>query len=122
MIKVEAVVIRERIETVIDAVEDETGHVGVTVIEAVGHGKQRGITHEYRGRVFATVESWSWTMMILSMAIAGVASETASPRTIGVWAGIFSSTTAVWWAWANWTGRLPQPGTSPREPDTVEVL
>jgi nitrogen regulatory protein P-II 1 len=52
MVKVEAVVIRERIETVIDAVEDATGHVGVTVIEAVGHGKQRGITHEYRGRVF----------------------------------------------------------------------
>ena len=52
MIKVEAVVIRERIETVIDAVESETGHVGVTVIEAIGHGKQRGITHEYRGRVF----------------------------------------------------------------------
>jgi nitrogen regulatory protein P-II 1 len=50
--KVEAVVIRERIETVIDAVEDETGHVGVTVIEAVGHGRQRGVTHEYRGRVF----------------------------------------------------------------------
>ena len=39
MIKVEAVVIRERIETVIDAVEDATGHVGVTVIEAVGHGR-----------------------------------------------------------------------------------
>src|SRR5438034_9783348 len=52
MTKVEAVVIRERIETVIDAVEDETGHVGVTVIEAVGHGRQRGVTHEYRGRVF----------------------------------------------------------------------
>ena len=52
MIKVEAVVIRERIETVIDAVEEATGHVGVTVIEAVGHGRQRGITHEYRGRVF----------------------------------------------------------------------
>ena len=51
-VKVEAVVIRERIETVIDAVEQETGHVGVTVLEAVGHGKQRGITHEYRGRVF----------------------------------------------------------------------
>jgi nitrogen regulatory protein P-II 1 len=47
-----AVVIRERIETVIDAVEDQAGHVGVTVIEAVGHGRQRGITHEYRGRVF----------------------------------------------------------------------
>jgi nitrogen regulatory protein P-II 1 len=52
MTKVEAVVIRERIETVIDAVEEETGHVGVTVIEAVGHGRQRGVTHEYRGRVF----------------------------------------------------------------------
>jgi nitrogen regulatory protein P-II 1 len=52
MTKVEVVVIRERVETVIDAVEEETGHVGVTVIEAVGHGKQRGVTHEYRGRVF----------------------------------------------------------------------
>ena len=52
MTKVEAVVLRERIETVIDAVEEETGHVGVTVIEAVGHGRQRGVTHEYRGRVF----------------------------------------------------------------------
>ena len=52
MVKVEAVVIRERIETVIDAVEEATGHVGVTVVEAVGHGRQRGITHEYRGRVF----------------------------------------------------------------------
>ena len=52
MVKVEAVVIRDRIETVIDAVEDQAGHVGVTVLEAVGHGRQRGITHEYRGRVF----------------------------------------------------------------------
>jgi len=52
VIKVEAVVIRERVETVIDAVEDATGHVGVTVIEAIGHGRQRGVTHEYRGRVF----------------------------------------------------------------------
>ena len=52
MVKVEAVVIRERVETVIDAVEDQTGHVGVTVTEAIGHGRQRGITHEYRGRVF----------------------------------------------------------------------
>jgi nitrogen regulatory protein P-II 1 len=52
VIKVEAVVIRERVETVIDAVEEETGHVGVTVVEAIGHGRQRGITHEYRGRIF----------------------------------------------------------------------
>jgi nitrogen regulatory protein P-II 1 len=52
MTKVEAVVIRERVETVIDAVEAETDHVGVTVVEAIGHGRQRGVTHEYRGRVF----------------------------------------------------------------------
>jgi nitrogen regulatory protein P-II 1 len=52
MVKVEAVVIRERVETVIDAVEELSGHVGVTVVEAVGHGRERGITHEYRGRVF----------------------------------------------------------------------
>jgi nitrogen regulatory protein P-II 1 len=52
MVKVEATVIRERVETVIDAVEDATGHVGVTVVEAIGHGQQRGVTHEYRGRIF----------------------------------------------------------------------
>jgi nitrogen regulatory protein P-II 1 len=52
VIKVEAVVIRERVETVIDAVEHEARHVGVTVVEAIGHGRQRGVTHEYRGRVF----------------------------------------------------------------------
>src|SRR5690349_9806291 len=52
MTKVEAVVLRERVETVIDAVEEETGHVGVTVVEAIGHGRQRGVTPEYRGRVF----------------------------------------------------------------------
>jgi nitrogen regulatory protein P-II 1 len=52
VIKVEAIVIRERVETVIDAVEEATGHVGVTVVEAIGHGRERGITHEYRGRIF----------------------------------------------------------------------
>ena len=52
MVRVDAVVIRERVETVIDAVEEATGHVGVTVVEAIGHGRQRGITHEYRGRTF----------------------------------------------------------------------
>jgi nitrogen regulatory protein P-II 1 len=52
MMKIEAVVVRDRIETVMEAVEERTGHVGVTVIEAVGHGREKGITHEYRGRVF----------------------------------------------------------------------
>jgi nitrogen regulatory protein P-II 2 len=52
VIKIEAVVVREKVEEVMDAVTERTGHVGVTVIEAVGHGAQPGITHEYRGRVF----------------------------------------------------------------------
>ena len=52
MIKIEAVVVREKVEAVMDAVTERTGHVGVTVLEAVGHGAQPGITHEYRGRVF----------------------------------------------------------------------
>ena len=52
MVRVEAIVVRDRVETVMDAVETQAGHVGVTVIEAVGHGRQRGITHEYRGRTF----------------------------------------------------------------------
>ena len=52
MTKVEAVVVRDRVETVMEAVEEQTGHVGVTVIEAVGHGREKGITHEYRGRIF----------------------------------------------------------------------
>ena len=68
MVKVEAVVIRERVETVIDAVEDETGHVGVTVIEAIGHGRERGITHEYRGRVF---ESRFLPKAVLTFVVAG---------------------------------------------------
>jgi nitrogen regulatory protein P-II 1 len=52
VVKVEAVVVREKVEEVMDAVTERTGHVGVTVVEAVGHGAQPGITHEYRGRVF----------------------------------------------------------------------
>jgi nitrogen regulatory protein P-II 1 len=52
VMKVEAVVVRDRVETVMEAVEEQTGHVGVTVVEAVGHGREKGITHEYRGRVF----------------------------------------------------------------------
>jgi len=46
MIKVEAVVNRERVETVVSTVEAEVGHVGVTVFEALGHGRQSGISYD----------------------------------------------------------------------------
>ncbi len=42
MVKVEATVIRERVETVIDAVEDATGHVGVTVTRRSATGASAG--------------------------------------------------------------------------------
>jgi MFS family permease len=81
----------------------------------------RHVSDEFRGRVFATIESWNWMTMMLSMAIAGLASSHVSPRVIGAWAGVFSSSTAIFWAWANWTGRLPEPALSGVDPDDIEV-
>jgi MFS family permease len=66
---------------------------------------------EFRGRVFATMESLRWSAMIVSMAAAGIASQYFSPRTIGLVAGTFGLVTALAWAWCDWTGRLPEPGT-----------
>jgi nitrogen regulatory protein P-II 1 len=83
MTKVEAVVTRERVETVIDAVEAETGHVGVTVVEAIGHGRQRGVTHEYRGRVFESRFLPKAILMFVvedSIALAVVAAITDAAR------------------------------------------
>lgn len=67
------------------------------------------IPDRYRGRVFATNETIVWGTMMLSMTAAGAASETVNPRVIGLWSGILSSTTAIYWTWANLTGRLPEP-------------
>ncbi|MDQ6704442.1 MAG: MFS transporter [Acidobacteriota bacterium] len=69
----------------------------------------RNVADEFRGRVFATLESMVWSTMTLSMLAAGIASQYYSPRVIGAWAGALSSTTAIFWAWAHVTGRLPDP-------------
>ena len=79
------------------------------------------VSDRYRGRVFATIETLTWSMMMLSMAAAGIASTRYSPRTIGVVAGLLSSTTAIFWGWANWTGRLPLPETCGVEMNEVEI-
>jgi hypothetical protein len=63
----------------------------------------------FRGRVFATLESARWSIMVLSMAAAGVGSAYLGPRAIGVVAGLFGTLTALGWAWANWRGHLPEP-------------
>jgi MFS family permease len=70
------------------------------------------VADEYRGRVFATLETLVWGVMMLSLTAAGWASEHYSPRTIGLWAGVLSSMTAVYWTTQNVRGRLPEPPTT----------
>jgi hypothetical protein len=81
----------------------------------------RTVSNQYRGRVFATMETLTWTMMMISMMLAGIASTHYSPRMIGVVAGLLSSTTAIFWGWANWTGKLPLPESAGVEVNEVEV-
>jgi MFS family permease len=81
----------------------------------------RHVSNEFRGRVFATMETMQWSTMMLSMAGAGVASQAWSPRSIGVVSGLLSSSTAFFWLWANWTGRLPEPAREGVEPEEIEV-
>jgi MFS family permease len=69
----------------------------------------RTVENRFRGRVFATIDTFTWSMMMVSMMVAGIASMHYSPVLIGTVAGIVSSTTAIFWGWANWTGRLPLP-------------
>lgn len=70
---------------------------------------------KYRGRIFATMETLRWSVMMVSMAAAGIASQYAGPRAIGLVAGAFGSVTAILWAWADWSGRLPEPVTYDEE-------
>jgi hypothetical protein len=60
-------------------------------------------------------------MMMMSMMGAGIASTHYGPRTIGTVAGILSSMTAIFWGWANWSGRLPQPAMAGVAVQEVEV-
>jgi len=81
----------------------------------------RYVSDEYRGRVFSTTESMVWFTMMISMMLAGIASRYYSPRIIGAWAGALSSTTAIFWGWAHFTGRLPKPQQQPTDAREVEV-
>ncbi len=78
------------------------------------------VDDRYRGRVFSTIETMNWSTMMLSMLAAGAASTHFSVRIIGAASGLFSSSTALFWGWANWTGKLPEPART--EDDTaVEI-
>jgi len=81
----------------------------------------RMVPDAFRGRVFSTMESMTWSVMMVSMTLAGIASQYWDPRLIGTMAGALSSTTAIFWSWANWTGRLPEPVRAGIEPEEIEV-
>ena len=76
----------------------------------------------YRGRVTSTMESMVWATMMLSMSVASFFSQAHSPREIGVVAGVCSSMTAVFWGWAQFTGRLPEPALEGHEPERDEEV
>ena len=79
------------------------------------------VPDSFRGRVFSTIESLTWGTMMLSLAVAGFASDTYGPRVIGAWAGALSSLTAVGWGWAHWRGALVEPAVEGIDPDDLEV-
>lgn len=69
----------------------------------------RHVDDSYRGRVFSTLESLNWGTMMLSMTAAGAASDYYPIRTIASVAGILSGSTSLFWAWASWRGKIPEP-------------
>jgi MFS family permease len=84
--------------------------IGMNVTSVLNNAQLlRHTPDRFRGRVFSTLESLRWSVMIVSMAAAGIASQYASPRTIGLIAGALGLLTAVAWAWLNGSGRLPEP-------------
>jgi len=46
---------------------------------------------------------------MVSLFVAGIATETMDPRVIAAIAGCLSGSTGLVWAWASWTGRLRLP-------------
>ena len=84
--------------------------VGMAVTSVLNNAQLlRHTPDEFRGRVFSTMESIRWSVMIVSMAAAGIASQYVGPRTIGLVAGGCGLLTAVVWAWMDGSGRLPEP-------------
>lgn len=94
--------------------------VGVSSVLNMGQ-LLRHVEDGYRGRVFSTMESVTWAIMMISMTAAGIALDHHSPRVIGLWSGIVSGTTTIFWAWAVWRHKIPEPPEMGIDPDDVEV-
>lgn len=96
---------------------------GAVAISSVLNFSQllRHVSDEYRGRVFATLETITWSVMMLSMLAAGIASRHYDVRIIGAVSGVLSSLTAFYWLFLDTTGRLPEPALEGVDPEEVEV-
>ncbi len=81
----------------------------------------RHVPDEFRGRVFATLETLVWGTMMVSMALTGLATEYLGPRTIGTIAGMLGCSTAVIWLVAEWRGMLVEPEPLGIAKEEVEV-
>jgi MFS family permease len=81
----------------------------------------RHVDDAYRGRVFSTMESLNWGIMMLSMTAAGFASDYYPIRTIAAVAGVLSGSTSLFWALADWRGKIPEPPEIGIQPEEVEV-
>lgn len=62
-----------------------------------------------RGRVFSIAEAMNNATMMISMSAASMATLSHGPRDIGFVAGLFSTSTALPWAWATFRKKLPEP-------------
>ena len=51
MTKVEAIIRPDKLEAIIEELE-KIGHSGITKTEVEGHGKQKGITEQFRGKEY----------------------------------------------------------------------
>jgi MFS family permease len=70
------------------------------------------LTHvpdELRGRVYTTVDAILHASMMLSMGAAAVAAHSLDPRQIGLFAGLLTAATAIFWGLADFAGKLPEP-------------
>jgi len=96
--------------------------MGVAVSSVLNYTQLLRHTRDaYRGRVNSTMESITWSTMMLSLTVASYYSQSYSPRQIGAVAGVLSSLTAVYWGWALLSGRLPEPEREEREAGSGEV-
>ena len=73
------------------------------------------VPDQYRGRVFTTVEGMLNATMLLSLTVASIAVKQVPVRSIGLVAGCLSTSTALFWGWANWAGKLKEPRIETKE-------